>query len=128
MSKKAVWYGILQAGKKTSPVVLDTRLKTKSPKTMYLYNHVQGKFLEYSREIVEPKLKELNPDDELLTELKNAYKAARKIFVADRSLHNRAITAAVRKRRASYTSYTDDMPDFISEDIPDHFHESEYMD
>jgi hypothetical protein len=84
MSKSAFWYGFLQAGEKSSPVVRDMTLQTKNPKTIYLYNHVRGDFLEYSSEIVEPKLRELNPDDVPLKELQSAFRAARKAFVSGR--------------------------------------------
>ena len=95
MGKSPIWYGFLDAGQKSSPVVLDTRLETNNPKTIYLFNYVQGKILEYSREIVESKLKELQPDNELLKELKSAFKAVRNGFVAERAAHRRGIAAAI---------------------------------
>jgi hypothetical protein len=70
MGKSPIWYGFLDAGKKSSPIVLDTRLETNNPKTIYLFNYARGKILEYSHDIVESKLKELQPDNELLKELK----------------------------------------------------------
>ncbi len=62
MGKNAIWCGFLEAGKKSSLVVLDTRLEMNNSKTIYLFNYAQGKFLEYSHEIVEPKLRDLRPD------------------------------------------------------------------
>ena len=62
MSKNEVWYGYLEAGNKSSPVVRDLSLETKSRKTVYLYNHARGCFLEYALEVVEPKLRELTAD------------------------------------------------------------------
>jgi hypothetical protein len=82
MSKSDIWYGFLQAGENSSPVVRDATLETKSPKTVFLYNYVRGKILEYSREIVEPKLRELAPGDVPLKELQSAFKAARKTFAS----------------------------------------------
>jgi hypothetical protein len=81
MSKNDIWYGFLRAGEHSSPVVRDATLETKSQKTIYLYNHARGKFLEYAREVVEPKLRELKPKDVALKELDSAFKAARKNFV-----------------------------------------------
>ncbi|MGB5607247.1 MAG: hypothetical protein WBN51_12065 [Gammaproteobacteria bacterium] len=127
MSKNDIWYGFLQAGKKSSPVVRDSRLKTKNPKTIYLFNYTQGKFLEYSREIVEPKLQELRSDDNFLNELKIAFKTARKIFVADRSTHKRAITIAISNIKTAGLSDVDDIPDMIPEDTIDLLHEDDYV-
>ncbi len=84
MSKSDVWYGFLQAGEQSSAVVRDATLETKNPKTVFLYNHVRGKFLEYAREIVEPKLRELTPADVSLKDLQNAFKAARKTFASNK--------------------------------------------
>jgi hypothetical protein len=84
MNENTIWYGFLEAGVHSSPVVRDTSLQTKSQKTMYLYNHVRGKFLEYSCEIVEPKLRELDPGDIPLKQLSSAFMAARKAFVHDK--------------------------------------------
>lgn len=80
MNKSDIWYGFLQAGEQSSPVVRDSSLETKNPKTLYLYNYVRGTFLEYSREIVEPKLREGTPEEMSLKELQKVFKAARKTF------------------------------------------------
>jgi len=82
MSKSDIWYGFLQAGAQSSPVVRDMTLETKSRKTVYLFNHARGRFLEYSLEIVEPKLRELKDGEVSLKELDSAFKAARKAFSA----------------------------------------------
>jgi hypothetical protein len=84
MSDNDIWYGFLQASDKSSPVVRDSGLRTNNSKTIYLFNHARGQIVEYSREIVEQKLRELKPDDVSLAELKRAFKAARKKFVATR--------------------------------------------
>jgi len=128
MSKNDIWYGFLQAGKKSSPVVRDTRLETKNPKTIYLFNYVQGKFLEYSREMVEPKLQDLRADENLLNELKSAFKAARKVFVAGRSTHKQAIATAISNIKAAGLSYENDIPDIISDDTTDLLSEGDYAD
>jgi len=128
MSKNDTWYGFLQAGKKSSPVVHDTRLDTKNLKTIYLFNYAQGKFLEYSREIVEPKLRDLRFDDNVLNELKSAFKAARKVFVAGRSTHKREITPATSNINTAGMSDMDDIPDIILEDTADLLQEGGYLD
>jgi hypothetical protein len=125
MKKNAVWYGFLQAGKKSSPVVLDASLETKTAKTIYLFNYIQGKFLEYSREIVEPKLQELGPDDQVLKELKSAFKTARKTFMAERGAQKRAIATARSKARADHSD-VEDIPDMIPEDTSDRMYEGDY--
>lgn len=86
MSKNDIWYGYLQAGEKSSPVVRDISLETNSKRTIYLYNHNKGVILEYALEIVESKLRELNSEDTPLDEIRRAFKAARKAFLAGRSI------------------------------------------
>jgi len=76
-----IWFGFLEAGTKSSPVALDGRLNTANPKTLYLYNHARGDFLEYAREIVEPKLRELKEAEAgLVRELKSGFDEARRTF------------------------------------------------
>lgn len=81
MSDKHYWYGYLEAGEKSSPVLQDHRLDTGSADTMYLYNHKRGEILEYKRAIIEPKLRALTPQEqELCRTLKSAYTEARAEF------------------------------------------------
>ncbi len=76
-----VWYGFLQAGDRSSPVIRDDRLDTGNRKTMYLFNLNRNLILEYSREVVEPKLRDLKPDESVtISELDAAYKKARRNF------------------------------------------------
>jgi hypothetical protein len=83
VKKNEVWYGYLDAGEKSSPVVLDPTLNTANPKTVYLFNLTRGEILEYRREIVEPKLRELTPEEgDGLDELKQGYAQARRGFTA----------------------------------------------
>lgn len=58
--KSTYWYGYLDAGKKSSFVARDLSLDTGDPETIYLFNQSRGEIKEYKREIVEPKLRELN--------------------------------------------------------------------
>jgi hypothetical protein len=80
MSKNDIWYGFLQAGAKSTPVVRDMSLEDKGRSTLYLYNHARGMFVEYALAVVEPKLRELQPEDIPLKELESAFKTARKTF------------------------------------------------
>ncbi|HEY5604701.1 MAG TPA: hypothetical protein VIM41_16485 [Gammaproteobacteria bacterium] len=87
MSKKSkTWYGYLDAGTKSSPVLMDPKLDTGNPNTVYLYNLNRGKILEYQKAIIEPKLRELNgKESDIADELKKAYNKARKDFTPRRS-------------------------------------------
>jgi hypothetical protein len=80
-SKESLWYGYLNAGARSSPVLRDERLDTGSTKTLYLFNLVRGDILEYAREIVEKKLRELKPAESgFIAELDAGYKKARRNF------------------------------------------------
>lgn len=80
-SKNSVWHGFLEAGNRSSPVIRDDKLETGSTKTMFLFNLERREILEYSREIVEPKLRELKPaETKLIKALDAAYSEARRNF------------------------------------------------
>ncbi|MGB5306048.1 MAG: hypothetical protein WBO57_07380, partial [Gammaproteobacteria bacterium] len=80
-SKASVWYGYLKAGDRSSPVLRDIRLDTANPVTIYMYNLVRGEIIEYAREIVEKKLRELKPaETKYIAELDAGYKKARRSF------------------------------------------------
>ena len=80
-SKASLWYGYLNAGTRSSPVLKDARLDTGNPKTLYLFNLIRGEILEYTREIVEKKLRELKPAESgFIAELDAGYKEARRNF------------------------------------------------
>lgn len=87
MSKKSkIWYGYLDAGTKSSPVLMDPKLDTANPSTLYLYNLKKDRILEYQRAIIEPKLRELNgKENDIAEELKKAFNKARKDFAPRRS-------------------------------------------
>jgi len=80
MNKKSLWFGYLNAGSKSSAIIKDPVLSTGNNKTLYLYTHTRGSILEYQREIVEPKLRELKEGEADVGELKKAYKKARAGF------------------------------------------------
>jgi hypothetical protein len=82
MSEKYYWYGHLEAGAKSSPVLLDKRLDTGKADTLYLFNLNRGEILEYKRTIIAPKLRKLgHADRELNKTLKAAYIEARQHFI-----------------------------------------------
>ena len=78
--KGPLWYGYLEAGEKSSPVVRDERLDTGNAKTLFLFNLARRQILEYTREIVESKLRELKSGEADIDELNAAYGEARRTF------------------------------------------------
>jgi len=105
-----VWYGFLDAGSRSSPVIRDDRLDTGSHKTIYLFNLSRNSILEYSREVVEPKLRELRPDESAsIAELEAAYKKARRNF-KDRGAGVRNILKRGTSAPASNEDIYNDIP------------------
>lgn len=81
MKNNTYWCGYLQAGDKSSLVVRDPELDTGNPATLYLFNFNRREILEYKREIVDPKLRELTPaETKQLKELERLFKEARVNF------------------------------------------------
>ena len=81
MKNKELWYGYLEAGTKSSPILISSILDTNNEKTVYIYNLNRDAIIEYQRQIVEPKIRELNTDEaDLIKELVSGYKAAKKNF------------------------------------------------
>jgi hypothetical protein len=81
MSENNLWFGYLEAGEKSSPVVMDARLNTANPNTVYLFNFNRGEIIEYRRDIIEAKLRPLETrqgQDE--KKLKSAYTKVRTDF------------------------------------------------
>lgn len=101
MSENPIWFGYLEAGAKSTPVVLDQRLNTGKPDTVYLFNLARSTFLEYKREIVDAKLRELQDGETDLGALKSAFNDARKEF---RPRVSRAQTVAERGSATSQSS------------------------
>lgn len=80
-NKGALWYGYLEAGDKSTAVVRDAQLDTGNRKTTYLFNLARNEILEYTRAVVEPKLRELKPAEaKLVDALDAAYDTARRTF------------------------------------------------
>lgn len=81
MSGKHLWFGYMEAGEKSSPVVIDKRIDTGNSATVYVYNQQRHAILEYRRDIAEPKLRVLAADEEdLIAQLRSDYKQARSEF------------------------------------------------
>jgi len=79
--RNSLWFGYLEAKEKGSPVVRDTSMGTGNPTTIYLFNLKKGQILEYRRDIVESKLRELTDEEtETVTELRKAFQKARNGF------------------------------------------------
>lgn len=106
-----VWYGYLEAGARSSPVIRDDRLDTGNRKTVYLFNLARNSILEYARDIVEPKLRELRADEsDTVTELDSAFKKARRGF-KDRGADVRNLLKRGSGRGASNAAVYDIPPD-----------------
>jgi len=79
--RNSLWFGYLEANEKGSPVVRDASMDTGTPMTIYLFNLRKGQILEYRRDIVEPKLRELTDiEAETVKELRKAFETARSGF------------------------------------------------
>lgn len=79
--RSTLWCGYLEAGEKGSPVVRDRSLDTGNPATLYLFNFIKGRILEYRRDIVEPKLRELKAEEiGMVDSMRKAFEAARTGF------------------------------------------------
>ena len=85
MSTKDIWYGVLEAGDKSAPVVRDLTMQAEK-NHVWLYNHARNTFVEYAQAIVEPKLRELAKGDIPQDELDQAFKAARQAFISARKI------------------------------------------
>ncbi|WP_455209625.1 hypothetical protein [Kaarinaea lacus] len=90
-----IWYGFLEAGEKSSPVLIDPKLDTGNSKTVYMYNLNSQRIIEYKREIAEPKLRILNEQEAaLMKALKQGYESIRKEFTPRNSIVISAAAAA----------------------------------
>ena len=66
MKKHKLWFGFLEAGSKSSPVVIDRSMEMGDGNTLLIYNHNKKEVLKYVRELVEPKLRELTAQEKKL--------------------------------------------------------------
>jgi hypothetical protein len=118
--KKNRWYGYLEAGASSSAVLRDDGLDTGNARTLYLFNLARERILEYSREIVEPKLRELkSKESDLIAELDAAYTKARRSF-KDRSTAILQIPERGAARRTAVAeAETTDVSDYAEDDSAD---------
>lgn len=103
MSESSLWFGYLEAGEKSSPVVMDERLNTANPNTVYLFNLHRGEIIEYRRDIIEPKLRPLGEgEDQHQKSLKSAYTKVRGSFTPrggkSSTIPEKGSTKAVEKK------------------------------
>jgi hypothetical protein len=114
--KNSLWYGYLEAGNRSSPVIRDERLDTGSAKTMFLFNLERREILEYSRDIVEPKLRELKSGEaKMIKELDAAYVEARRNFKDRRARPLNIPEHAGSVRRPAESQNEDDIDEFIDD-------------
>ena len=90
-------------------------MDTGKPKTLYLFNLVRGEILEYAREIVEKKLRELKPAESgYITKLDAEYKKARRNF-NDRDSCACNITKRASTVRKEKIEHSDDSEIFMDD-------------
>ena len=103
-----IWIGFLEAGNRSSPVLRDDSLDTGNPATIYLFNLMKDRILEYRKDIVEPRLRELAAEEVSLTlTLQEAFAQARAGFTPRGSQR----AAAARRRRRSTRELLSELPD-----------------
>ena len=125
MSEKNIWYGVLEAGEKSSPVVRDPSLEA-GQNRIYLYNYVRNQFIEYSQAIAEPKLRDLTTGDISRDELDKAFKAAYQAFSSSHKIRTWSDTKPSAARAKSeddedaididLSDYDDEVDEFIDDD------------
>jgi hypothetical protein len=114
--KNFLWYGYLEAGNRSSPVIRDERLDTGSKKTVFLFNLARGEILEYSRDVVEPKLRELKSSEaKSLKKLDAAYAEARRNFKDHRVRPLNIPEKGSSGRRPVESQNDDEIDEFIDE-------------
>ena len=115
-TKNSLWYGFLEAGNRSSAVIRDEKLETGSSKTMFLFNLERREILEYSRDIVEPKLRELKPaESKLVKDLDAAYAEARRTFKDRRARTLNIPEHGVGARRPMESQGDEEIDEFIDD-------------
>ncbi len=80
--RKNLWFGFLEAGEKGSPVIRDRSLNTGQSSTIYLFNLRKGRIIEYRRDVVEPKLRELTLEEQdAVADMEATYDTVRADFI-----------------------------------------------
>jgi hypothetical protein len=114
--KNPIWYGYLEAGNRSSPVIRDERLETGSTKTVFLFNLARREILEYSRDVVETKLRELNSSEaKTIKQLDEAYTEARRNFKDRRARPLNIPEKGGSERRPIESQDDDEIDDFTDE-------------
>jgi hypothetical protein len=114
--KNPLWYGYLEAGNRSSPVIRDERLDTGSTKTVFLFNLTRREILEYSRDVVEPKLRELKSSEaKTIKELDEAYTEERRNFKDRRARPLNIPEQGGSARRPVESQNDDEIDDFTDE-------------
>jgi hypothetical protein len=121
--QSTLWFGYLEAGKKGSLVVRDVTLDTGTPSTIYLFNQKKGKILEYRKDIVEAKLRELKPKEaDAVESLEQEFERARTGFVPRVARRPVSLPPPRKKRRdeeAPDVELDDDAPIIVDDDDED---------
>ena len=121
--QSTLWFGYLEAGKKGSLVVRDETLDTGTPSTIYLFNQKKGRILEYRKDIVESKLRELKPKEaDAVESLEQEFERARTGFVPRVARRPVSLPPPRKKRReeeAPDVELDDDAPIIVEEDDED---------
>ncbi len=76
MNDKHIWVGYLSLANKKTLVASDDRVDTGNRKTLFLYNQERNDIVEYSREIIEAKLKAAPAADYNVDEIAAVYQKA----------------------------------------------------
>jgi hypothetical protein len=110
----------LEAGAKSSAVVLDPSLLTGNEQTIYLYNQQRNQIIEYRRDIVEAKLRDLNSEETKTAKaLQQAYTQARSGFTprgaAILDIPERAAPSKPKPAPARSSDDDDDDVDFVDD-------------
>ncbi len=116
MKKSGFWLGYLDAGSKSSAVLRDADLDTGNPKTVFLFNLERDAIIEYSREIVDAKLRQLSGDEiHLAPRLKSAYAAARKGWSPRSARHIPVVPVDLNTASATPPAANDDFDEADSD-------------
>ena len=76
MKDNSLWVGYLALANKKVLVASDDRVDTGNRKTIFLYNQERNEIVEYSREIIQDKLKDAPAEDYNDKEIATAYQQA----------------------------------------------------
>lgn len=107
-----LWFGFLEAGEKGGPVIRDRSLNTGQSSTIYLFNLRKGRIIEYKRDIVESKLRELTPDElDVVAEMESAFELAKSGFTP------RAAQRSVPRPRRRRKEPELDLPDLELDEV-----------